>query len=164
RLRADAGRKVGSGRVDELSAEKSRLAFRSLTKRPPIRRGALAFLKRLARRHRLALVSSGSRKTVGLFLRKSRSRKVFSIVITSDHVRRAKPFPDIYLKALRTLRLKAHDAVVIEDAVSGVRAARRAKIRVIAVTGTDSAARLRAAGALAVCRSLREVEKRVDRL
>ncbi len=59
----------------------------------------------------------------------------FDHVICADDVApgRTKPNPDIYLKALEQLNVKKDAAVVFEDSVNGVLAARRAEIFVVAV-------------------------------
>jgi len=56
-------------------------------------------------------------------------------VICQDDVApgRTKPNPDIYLKALDQLKVKNDAAVVFEDSLNGVLAARRAEIFVVAV-------------------------------
>ena len=46
---------------------------------------------------------------------------------------RTKPNPDIYLKALEVLKIQNTEAVVFEDSLNGVEAARRANIFVVAV-------------------------------
>ncbi|CAG1007165.1 partial Validoxylamine A 7'-phosphate phosphatase, partial [Anaerolineae bacterium] len=46
---------------------------------------------------------------------------------------RTKPNADIYLKALDMLKVRNTEAVVFEDSLNGVEAARRAKIFVVAV-------------------------------
>ena len=59
----------------------------------------------------------------------------FDHVICADDVApgRTKPNPDIYLKALEQLKVKNDAAVVFEDSLNGVLAARRAEIFVVAV-------------------------------
>lgn len=59
----------------------------------------------------------------------------FDRIICQDDVApgRTKPNPDIYLKALEQLEVKNDAAVVFEDSVNGVLAARRAEIFVVAV-------------------------------
>ena len=59
----------------------------------------------------------------------------FDHVICADDVApgRTKPNPDIYLKALEQLNVKNDAAVVFEDSLNGVLAARRAEIFVVAV-------------------------------
>ncbi len=59
----------------------------------------------------------------------------FKHIICQDDVApgRTKPNPDIYLKALEVLKVQNTEAVVFEDSLNGVDAARRAKIFVVAV-------------------------------
>jgi HAD superfamily hydrolase (TIGR01509 family) len=59
----------------------------------------------------------------------------FDHIICADDVApgRTKPNPDIYLKALEQLNVKNDEAVVFEDSVNGVLAARYAGIFVVAV-------------------------------
>lgn len=56
---------------------------------------------------------------------------VFDAVAAGDEVARSKPEPDIFLLAARRLGVDPADCTVIEDAPSGVEAARRAGCRVI---------------------------------
>lgn len=59
----------------------------------------------------------------------------FKYIVCQDDVApgRTKPNPDIYLKALEMLKVQNTEAVVFEDSLNGVEAARRAKIFVAAV-------------------------------
>ncbi len=59
----------------------------------------------------------------------------FKYIICQDDVAsgRTKPNPDIYLKALEMLKVQNTEAVVFEDSLNGVEAARRAGIFVVAV-------------------------------
>ena len=61
--------------------------------------------------------------------------KLFDAVVTSNHseVKRAKPAPDIFLIAAKTLGYEPQDCLVFEDAPSGVQAANAAGMQVIAV-------------------------------
>ena len=88
----------------------------------------------------------------------------FRAVLTGDDVARKKPFPDIYLTAAERAGVPASDCVVVEDAVSGVRAAKAAGARAIAVTTSFGEAALREAGADAVIRDISELPEAVAQL
>ena len=75
--------------------------------------------------------------------------------ITGSDVSRKKPDPELFLIAARRIDLAPARCVVIEDAPNGVEAARRAGCRVIAVTSSVGAAKLR--GADRIVSSLEEV-------
>jgi HAD superfamily hydrolase (TIGR01509 family) len=155
-LRA-AGRSLPKRAVARLIARKQAIAHRLLSVRMPVASGCRAVLKRLARRFRLGLVSSTSRKNVDLFLKATSSRRLFSVVLSGDDVARAKPSSTCYRQALRRLRLRPSQALVVEDAVAGVQAARRLGIRTIALSGTCPNVALRQAGAEKVVRRLSDV-------
>ena len=61
--------------------------------------------------------------------------KYFDTVVTSNHpdVKQAKPAPDIFLIAAKTLGYEPENCLVFEDAPSGIQAANAAGMRVIAV-------------------------------
>jgi HAD superfamily hydrolase (TIGR01509 family) len=73
------------------------------------------------------------------------SRDSFGTIITGIDVDKKKPFPDIYLKAAESLGLKAGDCLVVEDAVSGIEAAKAAGCRCLAITSSFDAAALKEA-------------------
>jgi sugar-phosphatase len=58
-------------------------------------------------------------------------------LVTVNDVKNGKPAPDPYLLAAEKLGLPPADCVVIEDAPAGIRAAKSAGARVIAVTTTN---------------------------
>jgi beta-phosphoglucomutase len=66
-------------------------------------------------------------------------------VVNGEQVGPKKPAPDIFLFAARQLRLRPDQCSVIEDAVNGVKAAKAAGMRCIAVEQTFSAEQLGAA-------------------
>ena len=71
----------------------------------------------------------------------------FDAVITGDDVQRKKPDPQIFLQAAARLNLEPARCLVVEDAVTGIKAAKAAGCRCLGLTTSFSAATLRAAGA-----------------
>lgn len=71
----------------------------------------------------------------------------FDAVACGDDVENGKPAPDIFLLAAKKLGIPAEQCVVIEDAHSGIEAARRAGMPVLAVATTHPAASLTSANA-----------------
>jgi len=67
----------------------------------------------------------------------------FGALLTGESVERKKPFPDIYLAGAAALGVPPERCVVVEDAVSGVRAGHAAGMRVIAVTTSFTAQEMR---------------------
>lgn len=66
------------------------------------------------------------------------SAELFDALVDGLEVENKKPFPDIYIKAAGLLGLNPADCLVVEDAVSGVRAAKAAGCKALAITSTFS--------------------------
>jgi len=60
----------------------------------------------------------------------------FNFVITRDEITNSKPHPEIYLQMKNKLKVEADECVVIEDSVTGVKAALSAKMNVFVVTNS----------------------------
>ena len=87
---------------------------------------------------KLAFVSSTSTNNINAILyslRNSINKQDFSFVGNSKLVKKFKPNPAIYLKALKKLKLKANDCVAIEDTQESLNSAKRAKIKCIIFPG-----------------------------
>ena len=108
--------------------------YRELVKDVHLREGVLELIEELfAHKLKLGIASSEITDVVNDILIHKRIDRYFSAVIGSDKVKKKKPDPEIYRKALDALGVKAEEAVAIEDSESGARAAQSAKIDVIAV-------------------------------
>ena len=79
------------------------------------------------------------------------AESLFAAIITGDDVQRKKPAPDVYLQAAERCHTPPEHCVVVEDAVSGIHAAKAAGMRCIAVMTSFDRERLLAEGADAVC-------------
>lgn len=71
--------------------------------------------------------------------------ETFNAIITGEDVLHKKPAPDIYLKAAEHLGLKPEECLVVEDAVSGVKAGKAAGCKCLAVTTSFRAEELKEA-------------------
>jgi HAD superfamily hydrolase (TIGR01509 family) len=75
-----------------------------------------------------AVVSGSNKYDVESFLDDIAGKENFDAVITADDVKRGKPDPLAFTTALRKLRLAASEAVVVENAPLGAKAAANAGI------------------------------------
>ena len=106
----------------------------------------LAELRRMG--YKLALASSADRIKVDANLKAAKiDPSVFEVLLSGSDVERKKPFPDIYLKACEGLGIDPSNALIIEDAVNGVQAAKAAGCYCCGITSSFSAEALRAEGA-----------------
>lgn len=88
---------------------------------------------------KLALATSSRRPKMKMVLQLTELLPYFDEIVTGDEVTNSKPAPDIFLKAAEKLQLSPHECVVIEDAASGVKAAKNAGMKCVAITTTHSA-------------------------
>lgn len=129
--------------MEEIGTEKANcymeLAAESLEPYP----GILAYIRTLHDAGvRLALVTSSISLEVQTILDTFAIADLFEVVITADDITESKPSPQGYLMAAEKLGLEPQACLVIEDAPSGVAAARAASMDCIAVTNTHSASEL----------------------
>lgn len=82
---------------------------------------------------KIALASNRVLRHVLLILEKIDVKEFFDVMIGPSPDRKHKPAPDIYLQTAKKLRVLPEKCVVMEDSESGVIAAKRAGMRVIAV-------------------------------
>ena len=111
--------------------------------------GARTFIAE-ARRHglRLAVATSADRVKMNGNLRQiGLPPEAFDACVDGLEVARKKPDPAIFLLAIERLGLKPSECLVVEDAPSGIRAARAAAARCLGLTTSFSAEQLREAGA-----------------
>jgi HAD superfamily hydrolase (TIGR01509 family) len=147
----------GDSEVAALSKRKSEIARAAISELNPVAPDCIEVLTTLGREHRLALASSASRETIGVFLRRNALAGLFEAVLAGDDVVRAKPDPQIYMMCCDRLGLPPTECLVIEDAVSGVCSAKLAGTFVFGLATGDSGDELRAAGADRIIHSLAEL-------
>jgi HAD superfamily hydrolase (TIGR01509 family) len=118
--------------------------------------GAHEFVSQCRRRNlKLAVASSADRmKLEGTLAEIGLPPGRFDVVVTGNDVERKKPDPEIFLKAARLLGLPAASCLVVEDARSGVAAAKAAGCPCLAVTTSLDVRALLDAGADWVARDL----------
>jgi HAD superfamily hydrolase (TIGR01509 family) len=118
---------------DEINAEVVRRLERIYRNNLPVIPGARAAVERLAARWPLALASSSNRELIDLALELMGIADRFQATVSSEEVARGKPAPDVYLEAARRLGVDPTNAAAIEDSHNGIRAAKAAGMRVVAI-------------------------------
>ena len=155
----DAGRTPQSDQIAELVAAKGPLYMARAERELRIYPGAAELVRRCAKRGPVAIVSGALRHEIEFALGKMAVRDAIQFIVAAEDTKACKPDPEGYLIA--RARLGGADAVVIEDSLAGVQAARAAGLRCIAVMHTYDAAALLDAGA-EVC--VREIHYVTDAL
>ncbi len=118
--------------IDELVKEKIKIQT-ELTENVNLFEGAVDLLNSLYNRVKIALATMSNREVVNKLLSEKRVRKYFDVVITADDVFQPKPNPEVFLKCAKKLKCRPEKCVVIEDSIFGVKAAKEAKMKCIAI-------------------------------
>jgi HAD superfamily hydrolase (TIGR01509 family) len=118
---------------DEINDEVVRRMLERYRARLPLLPGALEAVRRLAAKWPLGLASSSNREVIEAFLDAARVRDLFAATVSSEEVARGKPAPDVFLEAARRLGVPPQRCAAIEDSANGLRAARAAGMRVVAI-------------------------------
>ena len=128
--------------LPELLAWKRNRFLTLLRAEQPLFEGLPELVEKLATRFALAVASGSPHSVIDGVLELRDLRRFFPVVVSAQDVAHEKPAPDIFLRAADLLRVPPAEACVIEDSAAGVRAARAAGMRVIAITNTLAAAQL----------------------
>ena len=118
---------------EEISAEVVRRLDAIYREELPLIPGAVDAVKRVGDRWPLGLASSSNRELIDLVLELSELGRYFRATVSSEEVARGKPAPDVYLEAARRLGVGATRCAAIEDSHAGIRSAKAAGMRVIAI-------------------------------
>jgi HAD superfamily hydrolase (TIGR01509 family) len=118
------------GEINRLVVERMMVRYRE---RLPVIDGAVEAVQRIGERWPLGLASSSNRPLIALALDLMGVADRFRVSVSSEEVERGKPAPDVYLEAARRLEVPPDRIVAIEDSANGIRAAKAAGMRVIAI-------------------------------
>jgi HAD superfamily hydrolase (TIGR01509 family) len=116
--------------IDRAVVERLMVRYRTAL---PLLPGAAGAVEALAARWPLGLASSSNRAVIDVVLARSGLAGAFRATVSSEEVPCGKPAPDVYLEAARRLGVPPARALAVEDSANGIRAARAAGLRVIAV-------------------------------
>ena len=139
--------KYGLTYVPEMKARVYEIYFGLIAGRLKAFPGVLRLLKQLrAQQVRLAVASCADRVKVEANLKAIEVELTwFDVIVAGDEVQKMKPAPDIYLAAADKLSVAATDCSVIEDSINGIRAAKAAGMRCVAVEQSFPASQLQVA-------------------
>lgn len=135
KVAAGAGLALSGERRADLIRDKRERARRLIAARLEPLDGSVDFIRGARGRFALALCTSASRATLELALGRIGLDGCFDPVITAEDVSNGKPEPEGFLKALAHHDARPSEALVLEDADSGLAAARAAGIDALRIGG-----------------------------
>ncbi len=96
-----------------------------------LKKGIKEVLPELRKNYRIALATGANRDWAEYVVKKYSLE--FDFIIGGNEVKRAKPNPEIFLRCAMKLKALEKECVVIEDALLGMQAAKKAGMNVIAI-------------------------------
>ena len=118
---------------EEINAEVVRRLEAVYRERLPLIPGAVEAVEAFAARWPLGLASSSNRGVIDFVLEVSGLARWFAATVSSEEVARGKPAPDVYLEAARRLDARPELCAAVEDSEAGIRSAKAAGLRVLAI-------------------------------
>jgi len=123
-----------SAPTEELMRRRGEIAAEFFADRVGLFPSAKATLEELRLMNlRLAVATSSVSASARPFLDRHQLTAFFDVIVTGDEIERGKPHPDIYLRAAEKLGVPAAECLAIEDAPSGIAAAKAARMQVAAI-------------------------------
>ena len=139
------GRAAPLALVHELMQHKAKAYLASIKDHLTIFPGVQAFVEAAAAAYPIAIASGALRQEIELILEQAGIRKAFRHITSAEDVRHGKPNPEPFLHALEGLNrvcpaspIAADGCLVIEDSLPGIKAARAAGMKVLAVANTHT--------------------------
>jgi beta-phosphoglucomutase len=142
RVYEENGRGLSGEGLAELIARKASYIEPVMKEHLRLFPGSAEFIREASLIYPMAVASGALRREVELILSHGGVRDCFEAIVSAEDVKRSKPDPEPFLLARRLLSaamgsdLEPEACLVIEDSVHGVLAARRAGMRVLAVTNS----------------------------
>ena len=109
--------------------------------------GLVSFLKFLKQNKiKIGLATSGQEENMKFFLTRTKTLKYFDVILTAKDIDRGKPHPQAFLKAAKKLKVKPSQAIVVEDALLGIKAIKAGKFyKAIGITTSHTKKQLKQA-------------------
>jgi HAD superfamily hydrolase (TIGR01509 family) len=108
-----------------VAVEKEHLYVQRIARIQPIREVA-EFARQVASFAKISVASGGVLPVVARTLETIGFKGFFPIIVTTEQVKRGKPFPDMFLEAAHRMSVHPSDCLVLEDSTAGFEAAKAA--------------------------------------
>jgi len=116
--------------INRIVVERMRVRYRE---GPPWIPGAREAVRRIGAAYALGLASSSNRELIDLVLEAGGIASLFRATVSSEEVAAGKPAPDVYVEAARRLAVAPAACTAVEDSHNGIRSAKAAGMRCIAI-------------------------------
>ena len=136
-IRNTLGEGISPNEIDVIAEEKERDFRKAVRQNIKPLPGAIELIKLLTEHEfKVALASSAPIENIRLLTEGLGINDCFQSIISGRDVTEGKPSPQGFLLAAQRLGVESENCIVIEDAVAGVTAAKRAGMSCLAITNT----------------------------
>ncbi len=145
------GRSFNKSLIHDLTVRKSEYYDELIRENLVIFPGVIDFIRKLYGKYPLSIGSGALRHEIEFILESIVIRKEFSVIVGADEIENCKPTPDVYVRVLQMINqldsLKSgivypYECLVVEDSIAGIKAARSAGMKCLAVTNSYPAEKL----------------------
>jgi len=136
-IRNILGEQIAQGEIDSIARKKEETFRRVIGQKIKPLPGVVELLQSLKQQgFKMAIASSTPIENIRLITGSLGIDDCFQSIVTGHDVTEGKPSPQGFLLAAQRLGVEPRNCIVIEDAVAGVAAAKRAGMRCLAITNT----------------------------
>ena len=87
--------------------------------------------------YKIGCASNSVRDSIDIMLDKSNLKRYMDITLSAQDVDNPKPFPDIFISAMKKLKLDPDECLIVEDNANGIKAAKDSGANVLVVKEVD---------------------------
>lgn len=128
---------IKESNVEDLISVKALFYLELIKDNLKIYPGVVELIHRLDQEYILALTTSSIFNEMETVINKLQIGQLFKTIVTAEDVEHGKPDPEPYLLTAEKLDVNCEDCLVIEDSENGVRSAKSAGMKCIAITNTE---------------------------
>ncbi len=129
---------IHSLNVEDLITKKSVQYQKLIQGNLKIYPGIIELIKNFYKKYTLALTSSSTFDEVQVVVNQLGIKDLFKVIVTSKDVVHGKPDPEPYLLTADKLNVACESCLVIEDSENGIRSAKKAGMKCVAISNTEN--------------------------
>ena len=136
-IRSALGKNISTAEFDAVTMEKQESYRRRVADNIRPLPGAIALIRSLKKHDmKMAIASSAPPENIEIIIRGLGIEDYFQAIAFGTEVAEGKPSPQVFLLAAKRLGAEPINCLVIEDAVAGIAAAKKAGMKCVAVTNS----------------------------
>jgi len=104
---------------------------------------------------KIAIATSTNKQRATTLLSKSGLLDFINVLVCGDEIKKSKPDPEIFIRAVNKLKIKKENCIIIEDSIVGIKAAINADIKSIMIPDLIKPTKYIKENNIVICKSLK---------